>query len=156
MFLFCLQAFYSLVFKIINMIGSGHIKFMGFIIMRLLFWIPFFAATLLMTWPVWATDAPFCVEIPGLEPQCLYYDPAQCRQYANQLSGFCSVNINTVNLPAGVGNFCLVLATQTAECIYPDLQSCDQIARANNGLCVRSPERRAPPGDFRFNEESFF
>ena len=88
---------------------------------------------LLLTLPVPAIAAPFCVQTEALPPQCIFYDSGSCQQRATQLNGTCVVNGNEVRLTPSIGHYCLVTGGSAAECIYVDMNSCDQEARRQQG-----------------------
>jgi hypothetical protein len=90
--------------------------------------------------PLWA--APFCVQAQALPAQCEYFDAAQCRARAFELSGFCVANPGEMVIAAGgTDRYCLVLSSRQAQCIYPDRTSCDKDAGSANGVCMEN----APP-----------
>ena len=100
---------------------------------------------LLLTLPVPAIAAPFCVQTQALPPQCIYYDSGSCQQRATQLNGICSVNANEVRLTPSIGHYCLVTGGSAAECIYVDITSCDKEARRQQGACIIAPGRPESP-----------
>jgi hypothetical protein len=65
---------------------------------------------LLLSFPVPAIAAPFCVGTEAVPPQCIYYDANSCQQRALQLgsTGQCSVNPNEAHLTPSIGHYCLV------------------------------------------------
>jgi hypothetical protein len=100
---------------------------------------------LLMTLPVPAIAAPFCVQTQTVPPQCIFYDAASCQQRATQLNGSCMVNANEVRLTPSIGHYCLVTGGSAAECIYVDITSCDKEARRQQGACIIAPARPESP-----------
>lgn len=79
--------------------------------------------------------APFCLTIQGIAPQCIYDDPASCKQRAAQLSGICTVNVDEVTSHTGAEKFCSVDATRIPQCIYADRTGCDNVQQAGS-ICV--------------------
>ena len=100
---------------------------------------------LLLTLPVPAIAAPFCVQTEALPPQCIFYDSGSCQQRATQLNGNCVVNGNEVRLTPSIGHYCLVTGGSAAECIYVDITSCDKEARRQQGACIIAPGRSESP-----------
>jgi hypothetical protein len=104
----------------------------------------------LLTLPVPALAAPFCVSTEALPPQCIYHDAATCNQRANQMNGNCTVNPNEpggVRLTPSIGHYCLVTGGMAALCIYVDQKSCQRDAARQGGGCILAgglPESPAP------------
>jgi hypothetical protein len=101
--------------------------------------------TLLLSLPVPAIAAPFCVQTQTVPPQCIYYDMGSCQQRATQLNGNCSVNANEVRLTPSTCHYCLVAGGGAAECIYVDQNDCNKEARRQQGACIIAPGRPESP-----------
>jgi hypothetical protein len=101
-------------------------------------------------------SAPFCAEATGMPPQCYYYDASQCRADASKMGGACRVNVETVSLPEGYGNFCLVYSATVSECLYLDFASCETEARQKEGICVRNYTKPQPPPYFEINDQEAY
>lgn len=97
---------------------------------------PLWLASMLLLLPVVATAAPFCIQISGQTPQCLYVDPAECAAHAGQLGGACVPNKATLKTPPGPGQFCLVNSDRTMQCLYPDYASCAATAQGHQEACM--------------------
>jgi hypothetical protein len=85
-----------------------------------------------------AQAAPFCVEVEGIPPQCLYADARDCQTRANQLGGICSGNAQEISTPPGIGQYCVVSSGGAAQCIYADRGSCLTDAMRRGGACVQA------------------
>ncbi len=97
------------------------------------------AACVLALATFWAAPcraAPFCVEVPGLFSQCIYFDAVECQRRAFQLSGVCNANPKELVLPVGTGKFCLVGQNRESQCVYSDRNTCQSAATALGGVCV--------------------
>ncbi len=87
-----------------------------------------------------AVAAPFCVEVQGLPPQCIYVDGAECQQRANQLGGICGANAKEVKTPPGPGSFCLAAGGRVVACNYADRQTCFEDAARQHTACIEATE----------------
>jgi hypothetical protein len=87
--------------------------------------------------------APYCLSIPGVPPQCIYFDTHDCFREAGKQRGNCSLNAAEVTLPAyGSGRFCMVLNGPVIDCSYVDRRSCDDQAIGRSGICIdRTPSQ---------------
>ncbi len=99
----------------------------------------------LLTLPVPAIAAPFCVVTQAVPPQCIFFDAGLCQQRANQLSGECTVNPKEVRLTPSIGHYCLVTSGMASQCIYADMNTCDREAAHQQGACIIAPERPESP-----------
>lgn len=109
-----------------------------------------FAAGLALASPAGA--APFCADITGIPPQCIYEDVLQCQQYAQRQGGQCSANRNELKLEGLVGQFCLVSPSRASQCVFPDRATCYQAAARSGGACVPAtpgPDNSAEIDPFR-------
>ena len=85
-----------------------------------------------------AQAAPFCVDVIGIPPSCLYYDSADCDKRASQLGGRCIANAAEFQRLAGPGRFCLVESSKAALCVYADDASCEADAHQAHAACLDS------------------
>ena len=100
----------------------------------------------LLTLPVPAIAAPFCVMTEAVPPQCIFFDAGLCQQRANQLSGGeCTVNPKEVRLTPSIGHYCLVTSVRASLCIYPDLDTCQKEAAHQQAACIIAPARPESP-----------
>lgn len=98
-----------------------------------------FASVILLSAPVSAMAAPFCLAMPSATPQCIYYDGTACSREANRQNGECQINPTEVKLPTSrVGDYCLVMPDGRASCGYADPNQCARDALAQKGACSRS------------------
>jgi hypothetical protein len=105
----------------------------------------------LLTLPMSAMAAPFCVSTQGLPPECIYFDAASCTQRATQMNGNCTINPNEpggIRLTPSIGHYCLITGGGASLCIYVDQSDClRDAARQRGGGCIlagRLPESPAP------------
>jgi hypothetical protein len=107
-------------------------------------------AALLATIPVAAPmAAPFCLQNPGLPPQCIYWDPDSCNREAHRQSteGTCGANPLEVRNLRGSGKYCVVIPGVAPSCIYVDRGTCDQQAARLHAVCSQAqPGPRNVPG----------
>jgi hypothetical protein len=87
--------------------------------------------------PQGALAAPFCMSLLGMEPQCMYYDAAQCRTDSGKQGGSCVPNPAEprTRSVAGSGKYCLVTSAGATMCSYLDYDSCDVAAGHQRGAC---------------------
>ena len=87
--------------------------------------------------PQGALAAPFCMEVLGIAPQCLYYDASQCRADSVKQGGSCIPNPSEprTRSVAGSGKYCLVTSAGATSCAYLDIDSCDAVAVRQHGAC---------------------
>lgn len=86
----------------------------------------------------------FCLNAPGMQPQCIFYSADACREKTSKISqGFCSVNPDELTVPSGPRLWCLVTSDRLKECFYDNLRSCEQSARTKNAICVRTDKNTA-------------
>ena len=83
-----------------------------------------------------AAASPFCVQVQGIEPECIYDDVVLCRQRADQLSGMCIANPKEFKTIPGIGKFCLVDSNRISQCNYNDRSSCSTDAARAGGVCI--------------------
>ncbi len=97
------------------------------------------AAALLVSTSLSAMAAPFCLEIPGGTPQCIYVDGNECQVQANRQNGACVPNVAETTLPTSrVGEFCMILPIGFTHCGYADGIACAQDALKQHGVCTKS------------------
>lgn len=100
---------------------------------------------------------PFCLNGPGMQPQCTYYSANSCRDAASRITrGFCDVNDREIELPKGPGAWCLVTSTRQIQCYYENFRSCRNQTRSKNAICARSSKRPSPSKEFESNVENLF
>jgi len=84
-----------------------------------------------------AQAAPYCLQIVGVPPQCMFGDVVQCHRESLRANGRCTVNPREVQLPkAPVGRFCLVQNGPIVECGYADRRTCDEEADRRLAICA--------------------
>jgi hypothetical protein len=89
-----------------------------------------------------ASAAPFCIRNTALPPQCIYYDPTDCRKQALKQGGWCEPNPSeTRTASGGTGQYCLVLAQGEAICAFLSRESCDVEATRLQGACYHNEAR---------------
>lgn len=93
--------------------------------------------------------SPFCVAVPGLPRECIYSDTRECSKRAIQLGGSCDINSDEVDLPVGIGKYCLVNSSRVIQCIFPDRLSCAISAGNDGAICVDSSPEDSQPDPFR-------
>ena len=106
------------------------------------------AAAMVLLSPIGALAAPFCLVIPNVAPQCMYYDGRECARDAQRQNGACDVNSKEVRVSASqIGQYCVVIAGGYSTCGYADGNVCAHDALQQNGVCTRSagaPPRQLP------------
>jgi hypothetical protein len=96
-------------------------------------------AALLVSTSFSAMAAPFCLEVPGGVPQCIYVDGNQCSTEANRQNGACLPNPAETSLPTSrIGEFCMILPIGFTQCGYADGIACSQDALKQHGICTKS------------------
>jgi hypothetical protein len=101
-----------------------------------------------------AAAAPFCTQVTGIAPECMYADAAECRNRAAQLKGRCVVNPVDYHIVTGNARYCLVSGDRAALCMYEDYQSCDHDAgRTGQAACLDNVPRNEPKDAFRTEPE---
>jgi hypothetical protein len=98
----------------------------------------FLAGAGVMFASVIADAAPFCVDVIGLQPSCIFYDAAECDTRASQLGGRCIANPSEFQHLSGPGRYCLIESSRAAMCIYADEASCATDAHKKHGACIDS------------------
>ncbi len=97
------------------------------------------AAVLLVSTSFSAMAAPFCLEVPGGTPQCMYVDGNECQADAARQNGACVPNVTESALPSSrVGEFCMILPVGFTHCGYADGIACAQDALKQHGVCTKS------------------
>jgi hypothetical protein len=97
-----------------------------------------------------AAAAPFCVQITGIAPECLYDDAALCRLRANQLKGLCVANPDELRIVTGNQRYCLVSGDRASLCQYADRQTCERdAAREGQAACIDNVPAGGPGDPFR-------
>jgi len=91
-----------------------------------------------------AAAAPFCLQIAGIPPQCIYVDTAACRHEARRQNGVCGLNPREILPPAGP-RFCAVSNGPAVQCLYADRRSCDSAAMQSKGICIDAGADNARP-----------
>ena len=86
-----------------------------------------------------ALAAPFCLVTQNVPPQCIYFDPNDCRREADHQRGLCEVNPQEVALTPGIGTYCVVTASQVSLCEYQDYTTCVRAATREGGICAAAP-----------------
>ena len=113
------------------------------------FWLLLFGALLCMA-PRSVVAAPFCTQITGIAPECIYYDADQCRRRANELKAICLANPAEFHLVTGNERYCLVGGDRAALCIYADRQTCEaEAVHAGQALCLDNIPSGEPQDAFR-------
>lgn len=99
-----------------------------------------------------AMAAPYCVNIQGITPQCLYFDAHQCRTQAQRSGGSCAINPTEVTLPSGGTYPYCVTGPGYTSCKFVDRGSCEAEAGRQRASCVESfsaGAASAPPDPYR-------
>lgn len=88
-----------------------------------------------------AMAAPYCLQIFGVSPQCIYGDVRACSREAARQHGNCTFNPGEIKAPASAAaRFCMVFDGPGFDCSYVDRRTCDAQAPARGGICVdRTP-----------------
>ena len=85
-----------------------------------------------------AQAAPFCVDVIGVPPSCIFYDASECDTRASQLGGRCMANPVEFPRLSGSGRYCLIESSRAALCVYADEASCASDAHQKHGACIDS------------------
>lgn len=93
--------------------------------------------------------APFCVQVQGIPPECIYDDAVQCRKRAAELGGLCAPNAAEITIPAGTGRYCIVDSNRIVQCNYVDRTSCNNDAVRGGGACMEAPNQGVQPDPYR-------
>jgi hypothetical protein len=97
------------------------------------------AALILMSTSLSAMAAPFCLDIPGGTPQCMYVDGNECQRDAVRQNGSCVPNPAVNSVPTSrIGEFCMILPIGFTHCGYSDGTACAQDALKQHGVCTKS------------------
>ncbi len=100
--------------------------------------------------------APYCVQTESIPPQCLYFDPSQCRMEAQHLKGWCVRNPEGSSpINAGTGAYCLLTTGGLVSvCEYQTEGDCMREAIHQGGVCTlaptRTPEGNPPPDPYKY------
>lgn len=95
----------------------------------------FIVILLIVTMPLIAIAAPFCVKVQGIREDCIYDDTSSCKTRAAQLSGICIVNTSEITMATGREKFCLVDSSRMPQCVYADRSGCEA-AQRNESVCI--------------------
>lgn len=95
--------------------------------------------------PPVAEAAPFCMQLGGIPPQCLYADPSSCQREASRNGGRCAVNPAEFKAPVNALPYCLVESGGSASCVFSDYSSCQREVARRGGACIASTPV-PPPG----------
>lgn len=85
--------------------------------------------------PISLHASPFCINVQGLSPDCIYDDTASCKQRAAQMGGACIVNVREITSFTGTEKFCMVDSARVPQCVYADRLACEN-AQNNGSVCV--------------------
>jgi len=97
------------------------------------------AAVMIVTSPLAAIAAPFCLALPTGTPMCIYVDGADCAREAFRQNGSCQPNPAEVHVrPSRIGEYCLVLPSGYSTCGYANGDLCSRDALQQKGACSRS------------------
>ncbi len=100
-----------------------------------------------------AQAAPYCVVQLGITTQCLYFDPAECKQRANQLGGNCAANPSELALPTTSTTYPYCIAGPGySSCKFVDRGACEAEAARLGVGCVEGVAPagpNAPPDPYR-------
>jgi hypothetical protein len=97
-----------------------------------------------------ANAAPFCTQVTGITPECMYVDATECRARAAQLKGRCVVNPADYHIVTGNARYCLVTSDRVSLCTYEDYQSCDHDAgQTGQAACLDNVPHGEPADVFR-------
>jgi hypothetical protein len=97
------------------------------------------AAVVLVSTSLSAVAAPFCLQIEGTAPQCMYVDGNQCQRDATRQNGACVPNPANWKAPTSrVGEYCMILPIGLTHCGYADGIACSQDALKQHGVCTKS------------------
>jgi hypothetical protein len=85
---------------------------------------------------------PFCLQIYGQPPQCIYVDSRECYRAALRQQANCTYNPAEISLPSSATErFCMVFTGPIFDCTFSDRRSCDAQVVSRGGICVdRTPE----------------
>lgn len=103
------------------------------------------ALPLLMASPRPVSAAPFCLQISGVPPQCMFYDVAACRRQAERMNAVCALNPDELMPPPGGQRFCQVSNGPVIQCLFPDRRSCDAATARSGGICIDGGDATARP-----------
>lgn len=95
---------------------------------------------------------PFCLNVPGVKPNCIFYSANACREKLSSTVGAnCALNREELDIPEGPGLWCLVTSVRFVQCYYDNFASCESQALSKDGICVRSLKR--PPVSTEFESD---
>lgn len=86
-----------------------------------------------------ALASPYCVEVTGVPPQCLYADPNLCQADALRQHGRCGANAAELKLPNTNSPYCVAESGNVISCAYPDQATCRTEALRHRGACIAAP-----------------
>ena len=105
------------------------------------------AAAILVSTSLTAMAAPFCLEITGTAPQCMYADGNECRPTRIRQNGACVPNPASWAAPTSrIGEYCMILPIGLTHCGYADGIACSQDALKQHGVCAKSAGDSATAG----------
>jgi hypothetical protein len=108
---------------------------------RLCGWIPLVFAFSYLIEAHTASAAPFCLRNAAVPPQCIYYDPSECRRESTKQGGWCEPNPGETRMATGTGQYCLVGGQGAAICAFLSRESCDAEAARLHGACYHDEAR---------------
>jgi hypothetical protein len=81
--------------------------------------------------------APFCLQIYGQPPQCIFVDSRECYRAAIRQQANCTYNPAEVSLPKSAPQrFCMVFTGPIFDCAFTDRRSCGAQAPSRGGICI--------------------
>jgi len=91
-----------------------------------------------------AMAAPFCMNLLGGAPQCIYYDAGECQKDSAKQGATClpkPESGRTQSAGSGSGQYCLALSSGATICSYYDFASCNRDAAKQNGACFHDAQK---------------
>ena len=92
-----------------------------------------------------AVASPYCLQVTGAAPMCMYTDGNQCQKDATRQNGACIPNPAEIKLPASrIGEYCMMLPIGFTHCGYADGNACARDALEQHGVCAKSAGANPP------------
>jgi hypothetical protein len=106
----------------------------------LLLLLPFLAL-----WAPTAEAAPFCLQIAGVAPQCVFHDVSSCTRQALRMNAVCGINPKELMAPTVGQRFCQVENGPVFQCLYADRRSCEAVTARTGGICIDAGDALSRP-----------
>ena len=105
-----------------------------------------------LLWSGASLAAPYCLNVLGVPPQCIYVDPSLCQRDAGKQGGTCDPQAGPGFMAIGSGRYCLSTTPGVATCGYYNYEACNDEARRLKGACYFDPSKASgAPNPYAFS-----